>query len=589
MMNKRFALLLKGILLLVVLVDAGGPLVSPISDPDLFWHLKNGEWIWENHALPDRFLFVSAPPSAPEVMQRFTMTSYWLTEVLFHRAHAAGGMGAIVGLRFLLFALLLLALFLGKEGDDFIFLGLLAFAGIILREFPAERLQYVSFVFFGFLLILLGGIRSATSPASLMIRGTAVPLLMVVWANCHGGYVVGLGVMAVWLLAESLKQLHPRFEPLPPASYRLLLVSGVAGFLVSLLNPNTYHVFEVALLPAWHTNTVTEYRSTIEIFQFYAAPWILAYWALLGLAVAGLALSWRRPDLTSIALVAITGYFSFTRIRYIPFFVVVAVLVACRQFSAPRLVARARIAFAAAGFAVGLLFLREAAAMYRDSSQCAEANGFQLPVAAAGFIRSEGLQGNMFNLYAWGGYLLWRLAPAEVLLDGRNSDRDLYEGYMLVMRGEGGSVHGLPFWKQYFLTRNIHYTITSFFDGLSGEIHGLMDDLLADPSWMPVFTSPNSVVFAENVPGNRDVILRNALPKEQFYPVLLDYLSGIIAGNTDFVQAYVARGDILLRLGDRAGALRSFEDALRIAPRQPVALARVASLRELAASSSPDR
>ena len=576
MRHNRLALVLKAVLLLVVLGDAAAPLVKQFSDPDFFWHLQTGAWIWEHRALPDKFLFVSAPPASPEVVQRFTMTSYWMMQVLLHLAHAAGGLGGIVALRFLLLALLLLALFLGKEGDDFVFLGLLSFAVVILWQFPVERPQYVSFIFFGFLFVLLGGIRTAGSRAALLTRGSAIPLLMLLWANCHGGYVVGLGIIALWLLAESLKRLHPALEPLPPERYRILLAAGAAGVLASFLNPNTYHVFEVALLPPWMTANVQEYRSTIEMYRLYAEQWVILYWALLGLSVAGLLLSWRRPDLTGIALIAVTGYFSFTRVRYIPFFLVVAVLVSCRLFSAPRFVGKARVAFAAAGLAVGLLFLGDAAKMYRNSSWCTEVNDYLFPVKAADFIRNEGLRGNMFNLYAWGGYLRWRLAPTEVFIDGRNSDRYLFEAYLQIMMGGDGTARDLPFWKQQFLTRGIRYAVIPFFDRNSGRLFGLIDALLADPAWVPVHASPTAIVFAENVPENREVIRRWALPKELFYRVLLRYSSSLIASSPSSAEFSVAQGEILLRLGDRAHALRAFENALRIAPLHPVA-------RELAA------
>jgi len=571
--SNRFALLLKALLLLVLLVDAAAPLVKQFSDPDFFWHLQTGAWIWEHRALPDKFLFAATPPSSPEVVQRFTMTSYWMMQVLLHLAYTAGGLGGIVALRFLLWALLLLTLFFGKGGDDFVFLGLLSFAVVILGHFPADRPQFISFVFFGFLLVLLGGIRSAGSRAALLTRAAAIPLLMVLWANCHGGYVVGLGIMALWLLAESLKRLHPALGPLPPERYRILLAAGAAGVLASFLNPNTYHVFEVALLPPWMTANVQEYRSTIEIYRLYAEQWVILYWALLGLTVAGLLLSWRRPDLTDIALIAVTGYFSFTRLRHIPFFLVAAVLVSCRLYSAPRFVGKARVAFATAALAVGILFLGDAAKMYRNISRCAEVNDYLFPVQAADFIKNEDLRGNMFNLYAWGGYLLWRLAPTEVFIDGRNSDRNLSGAYQLIM--EGG-----PFWKQHFLTRGIHYTVTPFFDGISGRFYGLIDALLADPSWVPVSMSPTAIVFAENVPENREVIRRWALPKEQFYRTLLKYSSNLIASSPSSAVFPVAQGEILLRLGDGAHALQSFENALRIAPQHPVARERVASLRQ---------
>jgi hypothetical protein len=580
MRHHRLALLLKAALLLVILADAGGPLVEPIYDPDFFWHLKTGEWIWEHRALPDRFLFVSAPPDSPDVLQRFTTTSYWLVQILYHLVHAAGGLGAIVALRFLLFGLLLLALFVGKDdGDDLVFLGLLAIAIPILRQFPVDRPQFVSFAFFGFLLVLLNGLRAAGSRAALLARAAAIPLLMAVWANCHGGYVVGLGIMALWLLAESLKLLRPELGPLPRERYRVLLAAGVAGALASLLNPNTYHVLEVALQPSWMTSFVQEYRSTVEIYRLFADPWVILYWVLLGLSIAALALSWRRPDLTGIVLIAVTGYFSFIRVRYIPFFLVTALLVCCRHFSAPQYLSKARLVLAAAGLAIGLAFLGDAAKMYRAPSRWAEVNVYQLPVAAADFIKEEGLRGNMFNLYSWGGYLLWRLSPTEAFIDGRNSDRDLYEAYMLIMKGEDAAVHGLPFWKRYFQNRGIRYTVTPFFDGLTGEFLGLQDRLLADPAWVPVYASPMAVVFAEIVPENHAFILRNALSKNAYLPALLEYTARLIKTYPAFVPPYVARGEILVRLGDRAGALAAFEKVLRIAPQQPVALERVTRLR----------
>jgi len=588
MSTRRLELLLKTLLLLVVFAVSGGPLVKQFQDPDFFWHLKSGEWIWEHRALPEEFLFVSTPPANPAVMQRFTMTSYWMIQVLFHLAHSAGGMGAIVALRFLLYGLLLLAVFLGKDGDDLVFLGLLVPAVIILAQYAVERPQYVSFIFFACLLVLLNGIRTANAAAALPLRAAAVPVLMAVWANCHGGYIAGLGIMAAWLLAETLKYLHPLLEPLSPRRYRFLFSAVVAGFLASLLNPNTYHVFEVVTQPSWGIVTIVEFLPTIAAYRLSPEPWLLVYWTLLGLAVAGLALSWRRPNLTHIALVASTGYASFTLVRLIPFFVVASLFVLCRLFSTPRLVGKSRFVFAAAGLALGVFFLRDAGKTYRNISRCTEVSEYRFPVEAANFIRNEGLQGNMFNLYDWGGYLLWRLAPAKTFIDGRNGDRKIYDIYRQIMTGEGDSVaHGLPFWKKYFQHRDIRYTITPIFDPLTGKLFGLLDDLEADPAWLPVYVDPTAVVFAEDVPANRAVVQRNALPKAQFFQELLDCCTAIIAVNPSFVQAFVARGDILLRLDDRAGALRSFEEALRLAPQHAYARARVARLRAQTAQPAP--
>lgn len=571
--------LLKALLLLVVLVVAGGALVRDFCDPDFFWHLKSGEWIWEHRALPDKFLFVSAPPDTSAVMQRFTMTSYWVTQVLFHLAHAAGGLTAIVAVRILLCVLLLLALASGKCGDDFVFLGLLVFAVAILSHFPVERPQYVSFIFFGYLLVLLEGIRSARPGSALLARGATIPLLMVVWANCHGGYIVGLGIMVAWLLGESLKLLHPALDPLPRPRFRFLVGAVAAGSLASLLNPNTWHVFEIAFQPSW--GIITEYFSAIESYRFFnGLPWLNVYFVLLGLALAGLCLSWRSPDPTSIVLLALTGAYSFTRVRLIPFFAITALFVLGRLLSAPHLARKSRVVLPAAGLAIGLFFAKNAVPSYRDFSRSNEVNKILFPVEAADFIREKNLTGGIFNLYTWGGYLLWRLAPSTVFIDGRNADRNLDSLSRRIIAGETkGAGLGEPLWKSEFQRRGIHLTITPIFDPLTGVVFGLLDELLADPAWTPVFVSATTVVFAEATPANRAAFAGSTLPKAQFFPFLLKLSTDLVAVNPGYVQAHVARGDLLLRLGDRAGALRSFEEAVRLAPQLPYARARAEKLR----------
>jgi len=579
MVRQRLPLLLSIALLFEVVAISGIPLFRQFQDPDFFWHLKSGEWIWEHRALPDEFLFASPPPTMPAVVQRFTMTSYWVMQILFHLTHAAGGMVGLVALRFLLYTLLLLAIVRVKDGDNLVFLGLLVPAVVIFSQYTVERPQYVSFVFFGLLLQLLQGIRSATSRAACLAHCAAVPGLMLLWANCHGGYVVGLGIMAAWLLAESIKRLHPTLSPLPPERLRLLLGTGAAGFLASLLNPNTYHVFEVALRPSGGPAFIVEYLSTPEAFRLSAAPWILVFWALLGLVVAALAFSWRRPDLTILTLVALTGYFAFTTVRFVPFFVLGALFVLGRIFSAPRLVGRSRIAIATAGLVLGFLFLGEAAKAYQGIPRSTRVSEFHFPVEAADLVQSEGLQGELFNLYSWGGYLIWRLAPREVFIYGAIGDRSLFDLHRLILAGESGDTHGLPFWKAQFRGRGIHATVTPVFDPQSGELFGLLPALIADPAWKPLLVSPTTVVFAEDTPGNREAIRRNALPRAEFYRNLLECCAAIIKVRPTYVQAHIARGDILLLIGDQAGALRTFEEALRISPRHDIARARVKQLR----------
>jgi tetratricopeptide (TPR) repeat protein len=121
--------------------------------------------------------------------------------------------------------------------------------------------------------------------------------------------------------------------------------------------------------------------------------------------------------------------------------------------------------------------------------------------------------------------------------------------------------------------------VTTPFDLYNGRLTGLIDVLLADPGWAPVFASLPAIVFAENTPANADAIRRNVLPRDRLYKLLLQSCEDWIASQPGIPPPHVARGDLLLRLGDRAAALRSYEEALRIAPNHPVARAKADWLR----------
>jgi hypothetical protein len=70
----------------------------------------------------------------------------------------------------------------------------------------------------------------------------------------------------------------------------------------------------------------------------------------------------------------------------------------------------------------------------------------------------------------------------------------------------------------------------------SGRLLGLVDALLADPAWWPVYASATSLVFARDVAENRGVLRRFALPKQEFYPRLLELTRKLNAARPDLVE-----------------------------------------------------
>jgi hypothetical protein len=154
---------------LLVLLYGAMPVVSAvfllnaINDPDFFWHLKTGEWIWQHRGLPasDPFNFLN--PADLGEKQRFTLVAYWLTQVGYHLIHSLLGMLGIAALKYLVFCLIVAAMVKLRRGDPVIhaalILSVIPMLGVL---YTYDRPQAFTFLFFPMLLLILE--RERTSP-----------------------------------------------------------------------------------------------------------------------------------------------------------------------------------------------------------------------------------------------------------------------------------------------------------------------------------------------------------------------------------------------------------------------------------------
>jgi hypothetical protein len=119
--------------------------------------------------------------------------------------------------------------------------------------------------------------------------------------------------------------------------------------------------------------------------------------------------------------------------------------------------------------------------------------GQGLPLEAASYMQAREWDGQMFNTYNWGGYLIWSLYPEKpVFVDGRT---DLYALNGQVLE-DYVAVHWLrPGWQQVLDRYGIGFAIT--------ERTGLLDLALAEAEdWDEVYRDDLAVIYvrAEEVP-----------------------------------------------------------------------------------------
>jgi hypothetical protein len=388
-------------------------------DPDYWWHLRTGQLIVESGSVPQHDPFSFTAEGSRWVAHE------WLSDVIIYGVESALG---YVGCAILFSLVALAALFvmhrlLLKTGlSPRVALGVVAFGGMIALRYWTVRPQAFTWLLLAVLLYTLHAYHRDG-------KGHLwhLPLLMLVWANLHAGYVIGLALMGLWLAAMAAERViwKERRDLRGPA---LVLV---ASFAVTALNPNglallTYPLTYVAPGNASY-NLITEWQSP-DFHLPVHLPLALGIVVLVAIGVVG-----SGRNLFRLGLAALFTFLALQSSRHQPVFALVFVLVVgdvlrerwawARLDDAEPRPARGSQALnwsllAAAVLTALVVVPQLPGAQLSASPNIEAAPGY--PVEGAEFIRTHYPEARMFNAYVWGGYLINELYPRQqVFIDGR--------------------------------------------------------------------------------------------------------------------------------------------------------------------------
>jgi hypothetical protein len=550
---------------LLLAVAAFGLLYAtrPVDDPDFWWHLATGKYIATHRALPDADPFTFSGPGAVELRERLILTSYWLAQLTYYFAHAAGGLLGVIALR----AGLLVAMFwtvfarmrrLGVAPLPSLLVlaaSLLSFGAV----YTADRPQTFTFLFAAVLLGMLESIREGGRPSWLL------PPLMALWANVHGGFVVGdllLAVFAVGCLIEY------RREPKKMAARVAWAAGGIAA---SLANPNGYLHFGELLrfMGQDFAGHISEYISTAQAFARGETSVVLL-WLLLGLTLLGLALS-RRIYWPDLLLIGVVGCMAVTHFRNVAFYSVgMAPFAAfyldrglqgrsslrrCAWWAAVPAVAGVA-AFAGVlstkAVAAGAPLRRSVSAYYSEQ--------------AASFIEQAGIRGNMLNDYDWGGFLIWRLFPQHrVFIDGRGLHEGVFRDYLKVVGGSTETVDGREEYA-YLLDRYRIEFIVQRTIQRTGKLQPLMKRILNRRDWAPVYSDGSCYILVRVGEQNGELIRRYQIDKLAFLKRILADIESLVSASPGDPRHRLAKAELLIYLGYYEQARAVLEQARALAP-----------------------
>lgn len=365
-------------------------LALPLYNPDLFWHLSAGRWIWAHGAVPrvDPFSFTQG--GQPWI------DFEWLFQALVYAVHSASGLWGLRAFK----AVLLIAAWtpinrlLKTRGANALARALaLAFWSAAVLPQSDLRPDLFSLIFVSVLLNRLD--RDAYS------WKFSLPFFAL-WANLHAGFVLGLGLYA----AKAASLLIERKRP-----PRALLFEAAVAVLGTFLNPFGPGLYAVLGLHASHGQDLSRYIQEWGGLS-YKMPLQWPLMACLGFFAFGL---WERrrslplfPALVAVPAalaVLVTSRFGLT-------FALAgsAALFCADKTPTPR---RAHVLLAALTALALWPFSRVPWAQpFADSYVARPALDF---VAAQREL--DGLR--LFNTYEWGGYLGWARPGSPVFGDGR--------------------------------------------------------------------------------------------------------------------------------------------------------------------------
>ncbi len=472
--------------------------LNAFRESDAFYHLAAGRLIWQTRAIPHADPFSYLAEGATWIPHE------WLAELLAYGTfNLVDYWGIMLAVALLGLASFGIAAHLARCKGAPLPVALAGTLVLGIPGFPAwiARPQVLAVFLAALLLLILEVYRRRPRGWHLI----AVPALLLVWANLHGSFPLGI-LMAGWYAAAALLARRFAFgaETLPYRDAWRLLAAALAGALACLINPVGYHAF----LYLWYVRPAAEAFNITEWKSILAFSGMDERAGALLIALAGLCSAWwyglRREsrDLVALGMGAGLATMPFISIRHASFFAVIGApfaVAAAGSWLAPHVarIGRRQQAWIVLAVCAMLLLGRvpEIPTSYYQR--------YRVPVSAADFAERAGV-GRMFNLYNEGGYLIWRRYPGQqVSMDGRNevySGAPMYE-FMRI-------VSDAPDWHA--LVRK--HRIEAFFLAYNPpQLHRTISPLLARlkaEGWVPVYWDDLVVIYVPDDAAHADLVAR---------------------------------------------------------------------------------
>lgn len=416
--------------------------LRPLWHTDLWGHLSYGRWIAEAMQLPQWEPLLPLAQGVPFV------DTAWLSQVIGYVVYqqlGIAGLQGLVGVTTLVTSLVLYHRLQSRTRSFWVsWLGMGLFFWLTAGLLAIARPQLAGL----FCCVVL--LHRLTSRRPRNWDYALIPALVAVWANLHGSFVVGLGLIGVFLVGRCLDLLRRTGTVrslFHDASVRRLLVTGQLAMLAGLINPYGAALYMEVLTVSQHPNlrSLTEWQpldvrtgmgqaflaSAIGLMLLYRfTPRRVAAWeplVLIGLGCATLLSArfalWWGP----VAAYTATLHIHAALRKWLPW----------RGELAPSPI-NGKWSIVSLGlvwifFAYSPLGMR---LVHGKEPNIAKAVSSMTPVGIAEWLNEHPPQGLVFNPYEWGDFLQWAGPPGLPLFLNSHAHllpREVWQHYLSVV------------------------------------------------------------------------------------------------------------------------------------------------------------
>ena len=488
-----------------------------LKDGDTGWHIRNGECILRNWTWPhsDQFSYTHAGKA--------WFAWEWLSDVFMAIVHKYLGLNGIALWANFTFALAFTLLFwwmVRERGNLLVTLAFSGLAGYAATVHWLARPHLFTLLLFLCWFMLLDYLQGQSKFDKSYVRWPEwlLPLLMLLWVNLHGGFVVGLILLVIYALGNFLTSLTTSdCETATKSRFMAKYFARITVICLLVTTANPYglrvhmHIFDSYLQSQELVDRITEFASPnfhMGVVKFFEV--------LLVVGIVILGASHRRLSFIESGLILFWTHMALFSVRHIPLYSLMIAPILTRHLSAylnsleddAKLTTRVSRSLAALnsysrnlltienrfkGLAypalttlvlIGLCFNQ--GNLLGTNLLNASFDPKAFPIGASHFIDQSLPPGNLFTTDYWGGYMIYRFYPrVKVFIDGRSDmySRDLLREYESLVNLEYS-------WKEVLSRHQIRWILLPANYGLSTALKQL-------PEWQVVYDDHQAIIFVK--------------------------------------------------------------------------------------------